>query len=154
MRFVLLDRLLELEPGKRLVAAKTFLADDELFADHFPGFPVVPGTLLTEAMGQAGGWLLVETLGTARWPLLVLVERAKFRRLVRPGEELTLEARLGSLHEEDFDVRAEASVNGERVADARLLFHAFPIELADADRGRFESWARETRARLSRGPDA
>src|SRR5206468_7311420 len=119
MRFVLIDRLLELEPWKRAVATRTFSAEEEIFEDHFPGFPVVPGVLLTEAMGQTGGWLLSATLGFARWPLLTLVERATFRRFVRPGEELRLEAAVKTRREEDFEVRAEARVNGERVADAR-----------------------------------
>ena len=99
MRFVLVDRLVELEPGKRAVARKTFHPDDEVFADHFPGFPVVPGVLITEAMGQTAGWLLIATLGFARFPLLTLIDSAKFRRLVVPGDEIASDGRgTGDAH--------------------------------------------------------
>ena len=56
MRFVLVDRFLSVEPGRAATALKTFRPEDPVFADHFPGFPVVPGVLLTEAMGQTAGW--------------------------------------------------------------------------------------------------
>ena len=60
MRFVLVDRFLSVEPGRSATALKTFPPDDPVFDDHFPGLPVVPGVLLTEAMGQAAGWALAE----------------------------------------------------------------------------------------------
>jgi 3-hydroxyacyl-[acyl-carrier-protein] dehydratase len=148
MRFVLIDRLLELEPGKRALATRTFAPEEDIFLDHFPGFPVVPGVLLTEAMGQTGGWLLSATLGFTRWPLLSLVERASFRRFVRPGEELTLEATVKGRRQDDFEVRAEARVGESRAADARLLFHAFTPDVSAEDAARFQAWGRETFRRL------
>ena len=150
MRFVLLDRLEIVEPGKRALAWKTFSPDDDYLEDHFPGIPVVPGTLLTEAMGQAGGWLLAEVFGYRRWPLLTMVDKAKFRRLVRPGEELAIEATVLSMHDSDFAVKAEATAGGERAADARFLFHAFDFPLAPAERERFDAWMRTARAELGR----
>jgi 3-hydroxyacyl-[acyl-carrier-protein] dehydratase len=92
VRFVLVDRLVRVELGERLHAEKTFDPGEELFLDHFPGRPLVPGTLLTEAIAQAGGWLLVIASGFRVWPILAMVERAKFRRPVRPGTRLDLEA--------------------------------------------------------------
>ncbi len=144
MRFVLVDRLVEIEPGRRARAEKRFVAGEELFVDHFPGLPVVPGVLLTEAMGQTGGWLLAVTLGDARWPLLTMVERAKFRRLVHPGEVIRLDAELRGSHGDDYEIIAQASVDGQRVADARFLFHAFTFSLPAAETERFQAWARET----------
>jgi 3-hydroxyacyl-[acyl-carrier-protein] dehydratase len=91
VRFVLVDRLVRVEGAQRLHAEKTFAPAEELFLDHFPGRPLVPGTLLTEAIAQAGGWLLVIASGFRVWPILALVERAKFRRPVRPGDLLELE---------------------------------------------------------------
>jgi 3-hydroxyacyl-[acyl-carrier-protein] dehydratase len=149
VRFVLIDRFLELEPGVRAVALKTFDPGEEVFRDHFPGLAIVPGVLLTEAMGQAGGWLLAATLGFSRWPLLAMIDRAKFRRLVRPGEEIRLEAVVRSSRDTDYEIAGEASVGGERVAQARLLFHAFDFPLPDDERAQFGAWARETFRRLA-----
>ena len=79
MRFVLVSRFLAVVPGRSASAVARFDPEDEFFADHFPGFPIVPGTLLTEAMGQAAGGMLVPVAGEGRWPLLAMIERAKFR---------------------------------------------------------------------------
>lgn len=141
VRFVLVDRFLFVEPGKRSVALKAFDAGEAFFEDHFPGFPVVPGVLLTEAIGQTAGWLIGSTLGPERWPLLVRVDRARFVRLVRPGEEILLEAEVTSVRGEDFETRGTAKVGGELAADARLLFHAFPRP-PEAGPAGFDDWAR------------
>ena len=126
MRFVLVDQFLSVEPGRGATALKTFRPEDPVFADHFPGLPVVPGVLLTEAMGQTAGWALAARLGPDRFPRRMMVERAKFRRLVRPGEEIRLEAGLEETGGRIWAARTRASVGGERVAEARLVFHAVP----------------------------
>jgi 3-hydroxyacyl-[acyl-carrier-protein] dehydratase len=149
VRFVLIDRLVELEPGRRAVATMTFDAAADVFADHFPGMPIVPGVLLTEAMGQTGGWLLASTLGFDSWPLLVMIANAKFRRLVRPGDELRLTATVRSRSGDTFEVDTEATVGGERAADARLVFRAFRFSLGEAERAEFRAWAEATFRRLS-----
>lgn len=149
MRFVLLDAFRVIEPGVRAEAVKTFAPRDELFADHFPGFPVVPGVLITEALGQTGAWILSGSLGN-RWPLLVLVQSAKFRRFLRPGEPLRIEAEVASRPGDDFLVSARGHVNGERVAEARLVFHAF--ELPEAAAPGMAEWARRTLDALLAAP--
>jgi 3-hydroxyacyl-[acyl-carrier-protein] dehydratase len=138
------------------VAVKTFSEREDFLADHFPALPVVPGVLITEAMGQTGGWLLAESLaGEGRnergWPLLTMIDRAKFRRLVRPGEELRLTATLSTRSRDDFEVRSEAHVNGDRVADARLLFHIFDVPLTGEERARFDDWVRDVRREIQLG---
>jgi 3-hydroxyacyl-[acyl-carrier-protein] dehydratase len=108
-----------------------------VFDDHFPGLPVVPGVLLTEAMGQTAGWALATTLGPDLFPLLMMVERAKFRRFVRPGEEIRLEADLEEARGSVWAARTRAWVSGERVAEARLVFHAVPRPSGSAA---FDEW--------------
>lgn len=137
MRFVLVDRFLSVEPGRAATALKSFRPEDPVFADHFPGFPVVPGVLLTEAMGQTAGWALAAQLAPEMFPLLLMVERAKFRRFVRPGEEIHLEAEIDAPRSGVWSARTRASVGGERAAEARLVFHAVP---RPSDSTGFDDW--------------
>jgi 3-hydroxyacyl-[acyl-carrier-protein] dehydratase len=138
MRFVLLKEIHELVVGESIVATQVFSPDDEYLLDHFPGFPVVPGTLITEALGQAGGWLIAATLGFSRWPLLNMVDKAKFRRFLRPGEELRITARIEALRQgtrgTQARIAAEGKVGETRISESRLLFHAFdPPDLLEGD---------------------
>jgi 3-hydroxyacyl-[acyl-carrier-protein] dehydratase len=119
----MVDKILEVEPGRRLVACKTFPEQEELFQDHFPGFPVVPGVLVTETMVQSGGWLILCSIGFTKWPFLCMLEKAKFRKFARPGQELRVEATLCSQRDTDFEVQAEVLVGEERVAEARIVYH-------------------------------
>jgi 3-hydroxyacyl-[acyl-carrier-protein] dehydratase len=149
----------ELERWRRAVAVKTFSDREDFLEDHFPGLPVVPGVLITEAMGQTGGWLLAESIARDErderdergWPLLTMIDRAKFRRLVRPGEELRMTATLSTRSKVDFEVRSEAHVDGDRVADARLLFHMFALPLRGEERARFDGWVRGVRREIQLG---
>lgn len=143
MRYVLLDRLLELEPGVRVLAERCFPRADEIFDDHFPGAPIVPGALLVESMGQAGGWLIAATLGFTRWPLLTMIDSAKFRTVVAPGERILIEGMLRATRGDSFEVATKATVADRRVATARLRLHAVDTEplFGSSD---FPDWARET----------
>jgi 3-hydroxyacyl-[acyl-carrier-protein] dehydratase len=148
MRFVLLDRILELEPARRLLGSKVFAAEDEYLADHFPGYPVVPGVLLTEAMGQAGGWLIQHHLGFSRLVLLVMIEHAKFRQLVLPGQEVLVEAELETTGEETFVARGRARVGRRLVAEARFAYRTFPLPRQPEVAQGLVDWAHATWARL------
>jgi 3-hydroxyacyl-[acyl-carrier-protein] dehydratase len=159
MRFVLIDRFLEVVPGVSAVAVKTFREDEDFFADHFPGFPVVPGALIAEAMGQTAGWLLAYSSGFRDWPLLNMMDQVKFRRFVRAEEEIRISARIRSARERDFEASAEAEVAGKRVAGGRFLFHAFAPETigGEGDATGFRAWtgavARELFAGLPAAPE-
>jgi 3-hydroxyacyl-[acyl-carrier-protein] dehydratase len=153
MRFVLIDRFIEIVPGDRAVAVKTFSGDEEFFADHFPGFEVVPGTLIAEAIGQTAGWLLAYESGFRVWPFLNMIDGLKLRRFVRPGELIRLEAKIQASRELDFEVKGEATVDGRRIADGRFLFHAFPkgVPPDSTSPDRFTDWTRATSAKLFEG---
>ena len=148
MRYVLLDRLLELVPRERAVATKVFTGEEDFFGDHFPGFPVVPGALLTEVMGQTAGWLIAASLEFTRWPLLSMVHSAKFRRFVSPGQELRIEAVIESMQANACMARTVVSSGDTRIADASLSFQIFPLTAVGNDPRLFEAWSRETFASI------
>jgi len=125
VRYLLLDRITSLEPARARAVKCVSLADD-VFVDHFPGHPVMPGALLLESMAQLGG-VLAEAAMRARGrhdlhALLVMVNRAKFRQMIRPGDRLELDATLTSVTEDGGQVRATALLDGKTAAEAELGF--------------------------------
>ena len=131
MRYFLLDRIVSLKPPERATAVKCVSLADDVFADHFPGHPVMPGALLIEAMAQLGGVLLEATLRAKGrddlHALLTMVDRAKFREMVRPGDRLEVEAIGITAREEGGQVRATVQVDGKLAAEAELTFALFGI---------------------------
>jgi 3-hydroxyacyl-[acyl-carrier-protein] dehydratase len=123
VRFLLVDRLLQIETGKSLVAAKCVALSEDYFADHFPGFPVMPGSLILEGFEQASHLLMGVSSDFTRAATLRRVSRGSFRRLVRPGDRLLLRVSLARFTETDAQVQADATSDGEKVADARLEFN-------------------------------
>jgi 3-hydroxyacyl-[acyl-carrier-protein] dehydratase len=150
---VLLDHLTSIERGQRAAASATFSPDLELFADHFPGQPIVPGVLLTEAMCQTAGWLIAASCDFSGWPLLVRIDRANFRRVVTPGESLSLEATLTASRDETYEISGKVTIHGDTVADARLLFKLFRFDLAIEQSVALNTWGLSTFERLN-GPTA
>ena len=120
---LLVDRVLEMEPKKRIAALKNFTINEEFFAGHFPGHPVVPGVLLIEAMAQAGGILLLHDDPERERKLLLFmsIERARFRRPVVPGDQVRLEADVLRLKASHCKLAARAIVDGVVHAEAELL---------------------------------
>jgi 3-hydroxyacyl-[acyl-carrier-protein] dehydratase len=128
MRFNLVDRILELEPGRLAVGEKSLPTSEELFQDHFPGFPVVPGVLLIEMMGQTAAKALDAQRLARGKAMLGEVRNARFRQWVKPGEIIRLKAEI-ERNQEDFAIaKCHGSVGGKRVGSAELLFFFMPIE--------------------------
>jgi len=125
MRYLLIDRVLEFECDRRVVAIKNVTLESDVMADHFPGWPLFPGALALESMAQAAGYLLVRsvqaTSGAVVAAALASVERAHFRRPVRPGDQLriTVEFVERTPHAAWFLARAE--VEARTASSARLL---------------------------------
>src|SRR5438874_2471115 len=90
--FLLIDRVVELTPRERIVALKNVTVNEPFFQGHFPGFPIMPGVLIVEAMAQAGGTLLLTEIPDRAEKLMFFtgIERAKFRKPVLPGDQLRL----------------------------------------------------------------
>lgn len=128
MRFILVDRIVELEPGKRIRAEKRIAPDEDYFRDHFPGFPVVPGVLQTEMMAQAAGKCLdSEDPGRGK-AMLAKIVSASFRGWVKPGSVCDISAEVKTSRPSYATVQAWIEVDGSRVSEAELFFAFLPIQ--------------------------
>jgi 3-hydroxyacyl-[acyl-carrier-protein] dehydratase len=121
--FLLVDRIVEIDPGVRVVGIKNVTYNEEFFQGHFPGNPVMPGVLIIEAMAQVAGVGLLAPLPEAERKLLYLtgVDRCKFRRPVVPGDQLRIEAEIVSAKSRLCKCRAKATVDGALCAEAELM---------------------------------
>ncbi|MDI6807982.1 MAG: bifunctional UDP-3-O-[3-hydroxymyristoyl] N-acetylglucosamine deacetylase/3-hydroxyacyl-ACP dehydratase [Candidatus Eisenbacteria bacterium] len=121
--FLLVDRILELEDRKRVVGIKNVTINEPFFAGHFPGHAIMPAVLIIEAMAQAGGVLLLNTVDKPETKLVyfMAIDNAKFRKPVLPGDQLRLELELVKLKARVCKMRGMAFVDGELVAEADLM---------------------------------
>lgn len=119
---LLVDRVLEMEPKKRIVAVKNVTISEPVFLGHFPGRPVLPGVFLVEGMAQAGGLLLLHDMPERENKLLLFagIEEAKFRRPVVPGDQVRYEVEVLRLRSTFCKVAGKALVDGELAAEAVL----------------------------------
>jgi beta-hydroxyacyl-ACP dehydratase FabZ len=122
--FLLVDRVLELEDGKRIVAVKNVTVNEPFFQGHFPGRPIMPGVLICEALVQAGGLLAAcSGGGIAEGAVVVLVgiEHARFRKPVEPGDQLRLEVESIQKRGPLWKMRGVALVDEKRVAETEFM---------------------------------
>ena len=123
--FLLVDRVTEFEPGKRVLAYKNVTINEPFFQGHFPGHPVMPGVLVIEALAQAGGLLTQLSrdpgAGDGQTFYLVKVDNAKFSRMVVPGDRLELDVELRRRIRNMAQYVGIARVDGEQVACAEIL---------------------------------
>ena len=121
--FLLIDEVLELEPGHRVVARKRVRDDEWYLAGHFPGRPVMPGVLIVEAMAQTGAVaVLAEEENRGRIALFAGIDDTRFKRIVEPGDELVLECTLETVRGPIGKGRARATVDGQLAARGTLTF--------------------------------
>ena len=122
--FLLVDRVIELEQGKRIKALKNVTINEPFFEGHFPNRPVMPGVLMLEALAQAAGLLAFDTLGTTPSEDMVYyfagIDGARFKRPVEPGDQLILEAELVRMKAGIFKFKARALVGTELAVEAEL----------------------------------
>jgi 3-hydroxyacyl-[acyl-carrier-protein] dehydratase len=121
--FLLLDEVLELEPGVRVVARKRVREDEWFLPGHFPGNPIMPGVLMVEALAQAGAVaVLSEEENRGKLALFAGIDDLRFKRIVRPGDELVLTCELERVRGPVGRGRARATVDGELAVRGTLTF--------------------------------
>lgn len=122
--FLLVDRILALEPEKRITGLKNVTVNEPFFQGHFPGAPVMPGVLIIESMAQVAGVLIYRDLPEKEKKLIYFtgIENAKFRRPVVPGDQLLIEMELLSRRNNFGKMAGRATVDGKLAAEAVVLF--------------------------------
>ncbi len=132
MKFLLIDRIVELESGKRIVAEKAVSLAEEYLADHFPKFPVLPGVLMVEAMVQAAAWLVRESLDFAA--SLILLKEARnvtYKSFVTPGRVLTIEAVCQELGAGASVFASRGELDGREIVKGRLTLRHLDLAALD-----------------------
>jgi beta-hydroxyacyl-ACP dehydratase FabZ len=120
--FLLVDRILEMEEGKRIVGMKNVTINEPFFQGHFPGHPIMPGVLIVEGMAQCGGVMIMKMLGTPKDKVFyfVTIDEVKFRKPVMPGDTLRYELTVDKIKGKLCRMRGKAFV-GEDLATEALL---------------------------------
>jgi beta-hydroxyacyl-ACP dehydratase FabZ len=128
--FLLVDRVLEINPGKSIVAIKNVTCNESFFEGHFPEVKIMPGVLIVEAVAQAGGILLYHSLPEPEKKLVVLskIQNAKFRKIVVPGDQLRLEAEIIKYRARFYHVRGKALVDKEIVCEGDIIASVLDLE--------------------------
>ena len=130
--FLMIDRIVSLDPGKTATAIKNVSIDEPYFQGHFPEFPVMPGVLITEGLAQTGGLAFAsaeespEEEGGFRLPILAKIEEMRFRAPVLPGDQLLLHAEVLRAYQSLAVVRVEARVKDNAVAQGRVVLAKGP----------------------------
>ncbi|PKO70385.1 MAG: 3-hydroxyacyl-[acyl-carrier-protein] dehydratase FabZ [Betaproteobacteria bacterium HGW-Betaproteobacteria-16] len=123
--FLLVDRVLEIEKGKRIKAIKNVTINEPFFGGHFPNRPVMPGVLMLEAMAQAAALLAFDTAGVTMDDNTVYyfagIDAARFKRPVEPGDQLVMEVELDRMRSGIYKFKGAIRVDGEVVCEAELM---------------------------------
>ncbi len=123
--FLLIDRIIDIDPGKSLVALKNVTMNEAFFMGHFPGRPVMPGVLILEAMAQAGGVLAYKSTNTTYQDGILYyfagIDNARFRRVVEPGDQLRLEVKVLRSKRDIWKLEGSAYVGDELACSAEFM---------------------------------
>jgi 3-hydroxyacyl-[acyl-carrier-protein] dehydratase len=124
----MVDRVLEREEGRRVVALKNVTINEPFFQGHYPQTPVMPGVMIVEAMAQAGGLAVGGAPDNSTLPLLAAIEKVRFREVVKPGDQLVITATVKAVRAGIIKIEAEARVEEKVVAQGNLTFALLPRE--------------------------
>lgn len=149
MRYFLIDRIERLEKNKHILATKNVALSEDIFADHFVGAPVMPGALLIESLAQAGTALLEVSADYEKKALLIMVQEAKFRSLVRPGHQLSVGATVTSFDGDTAAMDGTIHTGDQLTAEARLVFalksasEFYPAKMKVFVEAVYDTWLRD-----------
>jgi beta-hydroxyacyl-ACP dehydratase FabZ len=119
---IMLDRIIECDDQKKIVGIKNVSVNEPFFQGHFPGFPVMPGVLQLEAMAQTGGILLNRICKSGGFvPYFMAIDKAKFRKVIKPGDQMRIEVEALSLRSKAAKFKGRVLVDGEVASEAELL---------------------------------
>lgn len=125
--FLLVDRIVELEPGKRAVGLKSVSMGEPFFMGHFPNYPVMPGVLIVEAMAQVGAVAMLQSPeGEGKLALFAGIDNVRFKRQVKPGDVLRLEVEIGQVRRGIGTGNGTATVDGELACRGDIMFALVP----------------------------
>ena len=126
--FLLIDRVIEVEPRQRIVCLKNVTANEPHFQGHFPDYPLMPGVLIVEAIAQAGGALLLSEIPDREDKLMVFtgIDQAKFRRPVTPGDQLRIEVKVLQWRSRAVKMQGVATVDGKVACEATVMCQLVP----------------------------
>ena len=122
--FLMVDKIIELKPGKKVVELKNVTINEPFFQGHFPDIPIMPGVLIIEGMGQAGGVLAFESMPVERQGDLIYfmgMDKVRFRKPVVPGDQLIFQLKIVKIRTRVVKMSGEAFVDEKRVAEAELM---------------------------------
>ncbi len=122
MRWIWIDKFIEFEPDKRAVSVKNVTMAEEHLHDHFPGYPIMPASLMIEAMAQTGGILVGHARGFKEKVILAKIAQAVFHHIVRPGDQLFLEATIENIAEEAATISGEIRCGDKLIAEINMMF--------------------------------
>ena len=151
MRFFLIDKITVFEVGQRATALKNISLSEDFFDDHFPRRPVMPGVLIIEGMAQLSGLLLEASLKKAfqknSKAILTILDKVKFRDMVKPGETLTYQTEILSLNEISGKAKVQAFRDGRLIAGTEMVFTFKNVEdprLEEKRQALLDIWTRPT----------
>ncbi|MHA2281714.1 MAG: 3-hydroxyacyl-ACP dehydratase FabZ family protein [Promethearchaeota archaeon] len=128
MRYILVDKIIQYESGKSAQGIKNVTMSEDFLTHHFPQYPLMPGMLILEAMVQLASWLIAASTNFRKWGVIYGLQKVKFKKFVRPGEQILLDVSIISMNKVTAQIKGKA-----KVADKIVTLADFQIKLIDLD---------------------